>query len=90
METQAAEKQEVKSKKSIGKKSGLRFIKAWGYYLDQYRDTQNNKELVLKSMLEDFEDKKSSVERWVEWYKSYFNMGMIKGYESSPRVDWKK
>jgi hypothetical protein len=78
-ENQVIEKQEVevKEKISIGKVSGLRFIKAWGFYLEKFQNESGNKELVMMAMLEDFPKKEGSITKWTEWYKSYYNMGKI-------------
>jgi len=81
---------EKKSKKSVGKTTGLRFISGFGFFLDKYRDEDNNKEKVKESMLEEFPEKKESIEKWLDWYKGYFNMGRIKGFEKSDPIVWKK
>lgn len=88
METQVIEA-EVKSKKSVGK-NGLKFIAGFGFALDKFRDEVGNKNLVENYMLENYPGKVESITKWTEWYKSYFNMGKIKGFETAPRVDWKK
>lgn len=76
-EVDVEEKVEIKEKISIGKVSGLRFIKAWAYYLEKFQNEKGNKDLVMASMLEDFPKKESSITKWTEWYKSYYNMGKI-------------
>lgn len=90
METEIqVEKQEV-VKVSRGIKSGLKFIQGFGYYLDKYKDEIGNREKVKQEMLEDFPRKSESVEKWLDWYKGYFNMGKIKGYneDKSLNVKW--
>lgn len=85
--------QEVeKIKVSTGKTTGLRFIQGFGFFLDKYKDETNNRELVKTAMLEEYPAKAGSVEKWLDWYKGYFNMGKIKGFnqDKSLNVSWKK
>lgn len=81
---------QVKEKVSTGKITGMRFIKAFGFYLDESRNEIGNRELVKSKMLEEFPGKSNSVEKWLDWYKGYFNMKKIKGYENAEPVKWNK
>lgn len=85
---QEVETQQPKEKVSTGKITGKRFIQAFGFYLDESRNETGNKEIVKQKMLEEFPAKSGSVEKWLDWYKGYFNMGKIKGYENAEKVKW--
>lgn len=81
-----------KTKVSTGKTTGLKFIQGFGFFLDKYKDETGNRDLVKMSMLEEYPAKAGSIEKWLDWYKGYFNMGKIKGYnqDKSLTLVWKR
>ena len=81
------EKIEVKVKFNIGK-NGMKFIQGMGFFLDKYRAELGNRELVKLALLENYPNKIGSIEKWLDWYKGYFNMGKIKGFETSEKIVW--
>lgn len=66
-------------------KSG--FIKTWGRVFKEL-GTQG-KDRVILEMKKLCPDKKESIEKWVEWYKAYYNMGKILGHENPQKISWK-
>lgn len=84
--TIVVEKQE-KAKINIGK-NGLKFIQGFGTGFEKFRDEINNKDLVKNYMLENYPNKTESIEKWLDWYKNYFNMGKIKGFENAEKIHW--
>lgn len=88
---QVTESTETKVKTNIGK-NGMKFIQGFGFFLDKYKDEVGNRDLVKSSMLENYPNKQESVEKWLDWYKGYFNMGKIKGFnqDKSLNITWKK
>lgn len=88
IETQVEKPEKVKT--NIGK-NGMKFIQGIGFYLDQFKDSVNNRNLVLQSLLENYPNKTDSITKWLDWYKGYFNMGKIKGFnqDKSLKLSWK-
>lgn len=89
-ETQETQVQEAeKVKVNIGK-NGMKFIQGFGFSLNEFKDEKNNKELVKNYMLENYPSKTESIVKWLDWYKGYFNMGKIKGFntDKSLNVKW--
>lgn len=66
------------------------FIKTFGKIFSEF-GTQG-KLVVQEKMKEIFPEKIETIEKWTEWYKAYYNMGKIQGYnpDESQKIHWKK
>jgi hypothetical protein len=92
-ENQVAETEtQVQKPGNVGKTTGLKFIQGFGHFLTKYGNQAGNRDLVKMEMLEEYPAKLESVEKWLDWYKGYFNMGRIKGFnqDKSLNVKWVK
>lgn len=78
-----------KQKINIGK-NGKKFIEGFGFAFETFRNEENNRKLVEEYMLENYPNKIDSIVKWLDWYKGYFNMGRIKGYETPDKIKWNK
>lgn len=64
------------------------FIKTFGKIFFEYGN--QGKQIVQQKMLELFPEKAETIEKWTTWYKAYYNMGKISGYETPEKISWKK
>ena len=88
-ETQVEESKEIKVKTNIGK-NGMKFIQGFGFFLNEFRNEPGNRELVKSAMLENFPAKTGFIEKWLDWYKGYFNMKKIKAFQDCESITWNK
>jgi hypothetical protein len=68
----------------------LGFIKEFGRIFSEFGS--QGKSVVQEKMLELFPQKSETIEKWTEWYKAYYNMGKIQGYnpDEDQKIHWKK
>lgn len=64
------------------------FIKTFGKIFAEFG--KDGKSVVQSKMLEIFPEKSETISKWTEWYKGYYNMGRIPGYENPEKISWKK
>jgi hypothetical protein len=83
MTTVASNEIQTKSEKPKGG-----FIKTFGKIFSEFGT--EGKMVVQAKMLELFPEKAETIEKWSEWYKAYYNMGKITGFENPVKIHWKK
>lgn len=66
------------------------FIKTFGKIFSEFGS--EGKEIVQQKMLEIFPEKSETIEKWTEWYKAYYNMGKIPGFnpDETQKIHWRK
>ena len=63
-------------------------IHAWGEMFQTAAQDGLSREEVINTMKEKFPAKAGTIDKWVDWYKNYYNMGKIKGFENPVKVLW--
>lgn len=71
--------------KNKGLVSGLKMLAAWGKHFAELGREENGRQLVIDAMLADFPHKETSIMRWVDAYRVYFNTGRLPG-QSKPET----
>lgn len=63
-------------------------ISVWGETFHRAATEGLTEADVKAIMLEKYPEKAETVEKWTGWYKNYYNMGKIKGFENPVKVLW--
>lgn len=72
------------------KKVRVTMAQSWGELFHKAAtDPSFDKAALQAEMLTRFPGKEETVTKWTDWYKNFYNMGKIKGYETPVKVDWK-
>ncbi len=66
------------------KTKAIRMSHAWGEAFSKGL----NKEEVVAYMTERFPQAAERIQKWVTWYKNFYNMGKIEGFETPTKVEW--
>lgn len=75
--------------KAVGLISNLGMMECWGLYFKRYVREPGGRELIIKAMVAEFPDKAERINKWVDSYKSYYNMGKLPGcIRQEEKVKW--
>lgn len=76
----------TKTKKE--KKVRVTMASAWGEVFSQAANENQDQAWVEQEMLARFPEKEETIRKWTPWYKNFYNMGKIKGFENPVKVTW--
>lgn len=72
-----------------GKIMGLGMMESWGFYFRKYVKEAGGREQIIEAMCREFPTNGDRVRRWVDSYKSYYNMGKLPGcVKQATKVQW--
>lgn len=78
-----------RSGKAGGLVSGLGMMACWGLYFRTYIGSKDGRALIVAAMSAEFPDKVDSIKKWVDSYKSYYNMGKLPGcVKQEKKLKW--
>ena len=85
-----AEREAAKAEKAAAKKEPRKTMaSAWGAaFAKAATDPSYTKAALQADMIAQFPEKEETVLKWTDWYKNFYNMGKIKGYENPVKVLW--
>lgn len=73
-----------------GAVSGLKMLECWGKYFREFIDKEGGRLSIISHMTNEFPDKIMSILKWVDSYKSYYNMGKLPGCtKQEVKKQWK-
>ena len=71
------------------KKPRQTMASSWGELLHKAAtDPSYTEEMLKAEMISRFPAKEETVVKWTGWYKNFYNMGKLKGYENPVKVNW--
>ena len=59
--------------------SGLKKLECWGRYFNEFIDKEGGRLSIISHMTNEFPDDLEGILRWVDAYKSYYNLGKLPG-----------
>lgn len=65
--------------KSGGRITGMGMMECWGLYFRKFISVPGGRALIIQSMVAEFPDVTERILKWVDSYKSYYNMGKLPG-----------
>jgi hypothetical protein len=66
-------------KRPIGRISRLKMMECWGLYFRKHMRTAGGREFIIRDMVAEFPDRQEGINKWVDAYRSYFNLGKLPG-----------
>lgn len=89
-EEKAAEKARLKAEKANQPKAVRNTMaKSWGETFHIAATEGKDQAWVEQEMLARHPNKEETISKWTTWYKNFYNMGRIKGFENPVQVNWK-
>lgn len=85
-----AERQAAKEAAKAEKQPRQSMAKGWGEVFHQAATESKDQAWVEEEMIRRYPAKEATVRKWTTWYKNFYNMGKIKGFESPVKVEWPK
>ena len=77
------------SKRIGGQLSGMSMMEAWGFYFNKFIREIGGRAKIIEAMIAEFPDKIDSINKWVDSYKSYYNLGRLPGCKVQPeKLNW--
>lgn len=61
----------------------------WGPVFTQAATEGRDRQWVIEEMKARYPDKVETILKWTDWYKNFYNMGKIQGFENPVKVSWK-
>lgn len=78
-------------KKGAGQVSGLGMMECWGLYFEKFIREPGGRLEIINAMVAEFPDKVDSINKWVDSYKSYYNLGRLPNVSApAAKLDWIK
>jgi len=78
-----------RSKREGGRITGGSMLECWGLYFRQCIKQPGGRKKIVEAMIREFPDKHARIERWVDSYRSYFNLGKLPGcYKQEIKLPW--
>lgn len=71
--------QRKRGSKTEGRISNMGMMECWGLYFRKYVNVPGGRALIIQSMVAEFPDVTERILKWVDSYKSYYNMGKLPG-----------
>jgi len=66
-------------KRPIGRISRLKMMECWGLYFRKHMRVAGGRALIVRDMVAEFPDRAEGINKWVDAYRSYFNLGKLPG-----------
>jgi hypothetical protein len=75
--------------KGHGLVSGMKMMECWGLYFKQFIRVPGGREKIVAAMDAEFPDKAAGNKKWVDAYKSYYNLGRLPGcIKQLKKLNW--